>query len=298
MKHLPTIKQLQYLLAVADALHFGEAAAKCFVTQSTLSAGFRDLETVLGVQLAERTKRSVRLTSIGRDTVEQARQIIQSSTDMVDRANAGKTLLGGKLRLGIIPTIAPFLLPATLPGIRKQFPALQLILIEDESAAIIDKLQKGELDAIIYALPYATSGLSTLKLFQDRFYLTVPNQHRLANRNKVRVSDFATEEMLLLNQGHCLREHVLAACSLSGSRQARGFDGTSLHTIVQMVAGGLGVTVLPQMAVKAGISKQMGLATILLADQTQTRTIALAWRKTSPRTADFEALGKLLTATG
>jgi LysR family hydrogen peroxide-inducible transcriptional activator len=297
MKLMPTVKQMQYLLALADTLHFGEAAKKCFVTQSTLSAGIRDLEIVLNLQIAERTKRSVRLTSAGRDIVERSRIIILQTAEMLEAASVGQELLCGKMHLGIIPTIAPFLLPVALPVIRNKFPSLELMLIEDESANIVESLQKGDLDVIIYALPYSTVGLQNMNLFEDEFYLTIPSNHKLAKRKSVQLSDFADEEMLLLNHGHCLRDHALAVCSSIGHEQARSFDGTSLHTIVQMVAGGIGVTLLPQMAVKSGIARHAGLATIPVNNSVQARTIALAWRKTSPRSADFNALGSLLTSS-
>lgn len=297
MKQMPTVKQMQYLLALADTLHFGEAAKKCFVTQSTLSAGIRDLEAVLNLQVAERTKRSVRLTSAGRDIVARSRAIILQTTEMLEAASVGQELLCGTMHLGIIPTIAPFLLPVALPIIRNEFPSLELVLIEDESANIVENLQKGDLDVIVYALPYSTVGLQNMDLFEDEFYLTIPSTHKLAKKKSVQLSDFANEEMLLLNHGHCLRDHALAACSSIGHEQARSFDGTSLHTIVQMVAGGIGVTLLPKMAVKSGIARHADLTTIPINDSVQARTIAIAWRKTSPRSADFRELGSLLVSS-
>ncbi len=289
MKILPTNRQLQYMLALAKALHFGDAAQKCFVTQSTLSAGIRDLETLLNVQLFERTKRTVRLTTAGQQMVARAKIIIQLTTDLSDAA-ANTRPLCGPLRLGVIPTIAPFLLPRVLPSIRSQYPALELILVEDESANIVDQLQAGELDVILYALPFPTTGLHNQHLANDPFYLTVPADHPLAEKTSVSITDFADEPMLLLNQGHCLREHAMDACKLQGGAPANGFSGTSLQTIVQMVAGGSGITILPEMAVTSGLAKQVGLKTIALSGAASARQIAIAWREISPRKEEFTLL--------
>ncbi|PHR54635.1 MAG: LysR family transcriptional regulator [Robiginitomaculum sp.] len=292
MKTLPTVRQMQYLLALADTLHFGEAAQKCFVTQSTLSAGIRDLETLLNVQLFERTKRIVRLTADGHQMVARAKTIIQLTTDLSDAA-ASTHPLRGPLRLGIIPTIAPYLLPHTLPGIRRQYPELELILVEDESANIVAQLQAGELDVILYALPFPSAGLHNQQIQTDSFYLTVPADHPLANRTSVSIADFADEPMLLLNQGHCLREHAMDACKLQGGAPTNGFSGTSLQTIVQMVAGGLGITILPEMAVASGLAAQVGLKTIALSGTSSARNIAMAWREISPRKEEFTLLSGL-----
>jgi LysR family hydrogen peroxide-inducible transcriptional activator len=293
MKNLPTLRQLQYFLALAETLHFSEAAKKCHVTQSTLSAGIRDLEIVLGTPIAERSKRQVRLTATGRMLLDRTKDILRQTEYMMDAARAETEPLTGTLRLGIIPTIAPYLLPAALPAIRSACPKLKLVLIEDESANIVSQLANGALDCILYALPYPTRDLAHQDLFSDPFYLAVPPEHKLAQRSQVSISDFQDEPMLLLNQGHCLREHALSACSLSGHERAAGFDGASLNTILQMVAGGTGVTLLPEMAVQAGIAKFAGLRTIPLDDGLPARTIALAWRSTSPNEEEFKLLGGL-----
>ena len=291
MKPLPTLRQLGYLVAVVDQCHFGRAAAACAVTQSTLSAGIRELEDVLGAPLLERTKRTVVPTPLGRDMARRARELLQGAEDMVDTAHAATDPMAGPLRLGVIPTIGPFVLPKAMPRLRKAFPRLQLFLREEQTAPLLAKLRDGELDVALLALPYATGdGIETLELAEDPFSVVYPPGHPVPGK-EVKPGDIEFENLLLLEDGHCLRDQALAACRLEGARRNAGFQGTSLHTLVQMVANGLGITLLPRMALDAGILRGLSLDVRPLAGRTSARRIGLAWRRMSARKQTFRTLG-------
>jgi LysR family hydrogen peroxide-inducible transcriptional activator len=299
MRPLPTLRQVAYLIALDRYRHFGRAADACFVTQSTLSAGLQELEAVLRVTLVERTKRRVHLTPLGRVIVARGRELVVMAEEMVDLARSAGAPLGGPLRLGVIPTIGPFLLPALLPGLRREFPQLRLFLREDLSARLLDQLESGDLDAVILALPYA-GDLELAELGHDPFLLVCPPDHRLAACDRVAPADLPEGELILLEDGHCLTSHALAACRLgtpglgrgAGSRAA--IHGTSLHTIVQMVAGGLGLTLLPRLAVDAGILGGTGLVARPLVSA-GVRTLALGWRRSAPRPEEFRLLADRVT---
>jgi LysR family hydrogen peroxide-inducible transcriptional activator len=259
------------------------------VTQSTLSAGLQELETLLGVMLVERTKRRVMLTPLGEEVTQRARRLLADAQDLVDLVRAAEAPLSGPLRLGVIPTIAPYLLPAALPFIRTRYPALRLALREDMSARLVESLQGGGLDVLLLALPWPMEGVETLAIGDDPFFLAVPVGHPLAASPAIDLAMLRGDDLLLLEEGHCLRDHALAACRLAGRwGGGEGLTGTSLNTIVQMVAGGLGLTLLPRMAVEAGAAT--GLVVRPLADADAKRTIGLAWRSSSPRDAEFRAL--------
>lgn len=295
MKILPTLRQLRYLVALAEHRHFGRAAETCLATQSTLSAGLQELENLLGVVLVERTKRKVMLTPIGEEVVARAREVLHGAEDIADLAASAAEPLSGPLRLGVIPTIAPYLLPRVLPRLRADHPSLRLYLREDLTARLLDRLGAGDLDVVLIALPYHAPDLETHEVAEDPFVLACPPGHALAAKADLRSADLVGVELLLLEEGHCLREHALAACRLPGPARGEGVLGTSLATLVQMVANGLGVTLLPKMAVESGVLAGTDLVTRPIADA-GSRGIGLAWRPSSPRKADFRALAEVLRA--
>jgi len=298
MRPLPSLRQVAYLLALAQHRHFGRAAEACFVTQSTLSAGLQDLEAALGVTLVERTKRRVHLTPLGKVMAARGRELLRIAEEMADLARGAAEPLTGLRHVGVIPTIAPFLLPRVLPALRTAFPRLQLHLHEDLSARLLDRLDRGELDAVILALPYVSDGLETMALGSDPFLVACPAGHDLAARESVDPADLPVGELILLQDGHCLTDHALAACRLPAPRVTRAgaaMQGTSLHTVVQMVAGGLGLTLLPRLAVDAGILRGTGLVARPLSGA-GSRTLALAWRHSSPHDAEFRLLGGRIAA--
>ena len=289
MKPIPTLRQLRYLVAVVDRCHFGQAAAACTVSQSTLSASIQELEELLGAPLLERTKRSVVPTALGRNVADRARGLLKGAEDLMDAGLAARDPLSGPLHLGVIPTIGPFLLPRAMPRLRESFPKLQLYLREDQTARLLERLDSGELDAVLLALPYALGDLEVMDLGEDRFSIVYPAGH-------VPASSIADENLLLLEDGHCLRDQALAACELEGARRNAGFNGTSLHTLAQMVANGLGVTLMPQMALDAGILRGLDVTVRPLTGAVPHRRIGLVWRRSSARAETFRALGGALKA--
>ncbi len=296
MRGLPTLRQLKFLVALADRRHFGHAAEACFVSQSTLSAAIQELEEGLGVTLFDRTRRSVAPTGIGLEIAERARAILKLTEDLVDIALVAHDPLSGPLRLGVIPTIGPFLLPRVLPRLREAAPELRLYLREDKTAALLERLEAGQLDAAILALPVALDDAESEDIALDSFFVACPSTHRLASLKTVRPSDMATEDLLLLEDGHCMREHALAACALEGARRNVALQGTSLYTLVQMTASGLGVTLLPEMAIASGITTGLGLHVAPLSGDRPWRRIALVWRRSSGRKETFRLLAGLLRA--
>ena len=256
--HLPTIKQLQYLVALRHHGHFGKAADACYVTQSTLSAGLRELETLLGVVLVERTRRVVRFTALGEKVADNAVRVLREAEGLAEMARAEGRPLHGELRLGVIPTIAPFLLPAMLPRLREQWPSLKLYLREETSSAACEALHRGQLDCVLLALPFACGEVEAVPLFDDPF----SSPSRAGKRRSERCgrgSAIDENRLLLLEDGHCLKDHALSACNRPELRANAAMMGTSLHTLVQMVDNGLGVTFVPGMAIEAGILDGTGV---------------------------------------
>ena len=294
MRTVPTLRQLRYLVGVVDRCHFGQAAAACNVSQSTLSAGIQELEDLLGAPLLERTKRTVVPTALGRDVADRSRDLLKGAEELMDVAQAAREPMAGPLRLGVIPTVGPFLLPRALPQLRETFPKLQLYLREDQTARLLERLNAGELDAVLLALPYALGDLEVMDLGEDRFSVVYPADHRLPASGVATPADIASENLLLLEDGHCLRDQALAACELESARRNTAFNGTSLHTLAQMVANGLGVTLMPQMALDAGIVRGLDVAVRPMADGTSHRRIGLVWRRTSARKETFRRLGEAL----
>ncbi|MBX9795795.1 hydrogen peroxide-inducible genes activator [Sphingomonas sp.] len=294
--YLPTLKQLQYLVALRDHGHFGRAAEACFVTQSTLSAGLRELETLIDVVLVERTRRVVRFTPLGERIADKARRVLREAEELGDLVRASGQPLSGDLRLSVIPTIAPFLLPRILPRLRAEYPQLKLYLREEPSGTACEGLHNGRTDCVLLALPYACGDVATRTLFHEPLYVAFPESEGAVEADSYAATDIDEKRLLLLEDGHCLKEHALAACNRPELRAEAMMMGTSLHTIVQMVDNGLGVTILPEMALKAGILNQTGVAARPLAAEHSTRAIALAWRRASPRERDFQLLADMLTA--
>ncbi|HVY15401.1 MAG TPA: hydrogen peroxide-inducible genes activator [Rhodopila sp.] len=294
MRPTPTLRQLRYLAAVVERCHFGHAAEDCLVSQSTLSAAIQELEDLLGAPLLERTKRSVVPTPLGREIAGRARALLKGADDLVDIALTARDPMAGPLHLGVIPTIGPFLLPNVMPRLRSAFPRLKLYLKEDQTARLLDQLDSGMLDAAIIALPYKLDDLEAMDLGPDAFSVICPPGHRLSHQRPVRPKDLAPEDLLLLEDGHCLRDHVLTACNMEITRRNPAFQGTSLHTLVQMVASGLGVTLVPHMALDAGILRGLDIEAIPLDETAPPRRIGLVWRRGTARKETFETLGTML----
>lgn len=287
MTALPSLQQLRFLAAIAEHRHFGRAAEACSVTQSTLSAGIQELEDRLGVSLVERSRRHVLLTRIGEDVVGRGRRLLDDAEALVETARGGREPLSGPLRLGVIPTIAPYLVPPLMPRLGRQFPKLQLYLREEQTAPLLEKLQAGQIDLALIALPYDTGEFEVMELGEDPILVALPRDHPLSKRPALSRAELAGENLLLMEDGHCLRSHALEACRLSGPDRNEVFQGTSLRTVVQMAAGGLGVTLVPQMALAAELPRNGSLIARPLAAEAPPRRIALVWRRSSPRKPEF-----------
>ncbi len=290
MRNLPSLKQLEYLVALAEEQHFAKAANACNVTPSTLSAGIKDLELALGILLAERTKRTVLITQLGREIARRSRLLLRDAQDIMELAASHMEPLTGELQLGVIPTVGPYLLPHVLPALHDHYPDLRLYLREEPTVTLLSKLRSGELDAAVIALPYETEGLTCKPLFEDPFLLACPADHELTGQELIDQNDLQIETLLLLEEGHCLRGHALAACQLGDKDRRSEFEATSLHTVVQMVSAGIGITILPQIAIDDNITQGTGIKLIPLVGK-PSRLIGLVWRKPSPRAEEFNILG-------
>lgn len=291
--HVPTIKQLQYLVALRRYGHFGKAAEASFVTQSTLSAGLRELEALLGITLVERTRRLVRFTALGEKIADKAVLVLREAEELAELARAEGKPLHGELRMGVIPTIAPFLLPAMLPRLRTQWPSLKLYLREETSQAACEALHRGQLDCVLLALPFGCGDVDHALLFEDRLYVAYPHGEA-PSEPMIEVDSIDENRLLLLEDGHCLKDHALSACNRPELRANAAMMGTSLHTLVQMVDNGLGVTFIPAMAIEAGILEGTGVNAKPLKSDHGFRRIALIWRRSSPRENEFQLLADSL----
>ena len=294
MINLPTFRQLKHLVLLAEHGHFGRAAAACHVTQSTLSASIKELENILQASLVDRTKRRVVLTPLGREIVERARRILRDGEDLVEAARAESEPLSGTLRMGVVPTIGPFLLPNILPRLRRIYPALRLYLVEDLTARLVEELHAGRLDIVLLALPYDCGNVEVRTLFQDPFKVALPHGHPLAGGKTVDLEQLRHTGLLLLKEGHCLREQALAACRLADRKQIEPVEATSLHTLVQMVDNGFGATLLPQLAIDGGILSGTTLAVLPTAGEQPSREIGLIWRRGTGRQREFDLLASEL----
>ncbi len=290
----PTFRQLRHLVALADHGHFSRAAKAANVTQSTLSASIKELEEILEATLIDRSKRRVIFTSLGEATVERARLLLRAAEELVLAARTAGEPLSGALRLGVIPTISPFLLPRLLPPLRQAHPKLRLYIKEDLTTRLVDQLDHGKLDILLLALPCDCGTAETFVLFEDRFSVACRSDHPLATLGRVAADQLSTEPMLLLGDGHCLRGHALSVCDLAAHRRDDSFEVTSLHTLVQMVDNGLGITMLPQIAIDAGITAGTGLVVRPVTSDRASRHIGLAWRCGTPQRDEFLLLGREL----
>ena len=294
MTPLPSLKQLHYLVAVATHLNFTRAAESCFVTQSTLSAGLRELDATLGARLVERNRQSVLMTPLGEEIARRARALLTEAEDLVRIATEASESLHRTVRLGIIPTIAPFLLPGLLAQVSARYPGLQLLLREDRTAELLQRLDDGRLDFALMALPYDTGQRRVETLFEDPLWLLGRAGDPALNSPETS-ADEILQKLLLLEEGHCLREHSLSACGRK-EKASSDIEATSLLTLVQMVESGLGYGLLPEMAVRCGVARSPKLALRPFSGGHPGRTIALVTRATSPHPAEFSALAELLRA--
>ena len=292
----PTLKQLQYLVSLHEHGHFGRAAEASFVSQSTLSAGLRDLEALLGVVLVERTKRAVRFTPLGNSVVAKARGILRETEELSDLIQSSGKPLSGELRMSVIPTIAPFLLPRLLPRLRRDRPNLKLFLREEPSAAAVEALHHGRADCVLLALPYAAGEVEKETIELDAFFVAFPRDDPRDPPAEIDPDLIDDQRLMLLEDGHCLKDQVLAACNRPELRGSATMIATSLHTLVQMVDSGLGMTMLPEMALDAGILNGTNVVARPLNSPGANREIALVWRKNSPRADDFRILADELRA--
>ncbi len=294
--YLPTIKQLQYLVALHEHGHFGRAAEASFVSQSTLSAGIRELESLLGVTLVERSRRVVRFTALGEQIVAKAHKLLREAEELCDLVLAAGKPLSGELRMSVIPTIAPFMLPRILPRLKQERPDLKLLLREETSADAVESLRHGRVDCVLLALPFDTGEVEAEHIMDDGLFVAFPKDDPRDPPAQVPPAMIDEGRLLLLEDGHCLRDHALAACNSPDLRASATMIGTSLHTLVQMVDNELGLTMLPQMALEAGILDGTDVVARPLKSHNASREIALIWRKNSPRGDDFKLLAEELRA--
>ncbi len=297
MNPTPTLKQLQYLVALSEQLNFTRAAESCFVTQSTLSAGLKQLERLLGTQLLERDRQTVLMTPIGAEVAERARTIVTATMDLADHAAAAQEPMTGLLRLGVIPTIAPFLLPQCVRLLHDRYPDLRLALREDLTANLLSRMEDGQLDFALIALPYETAKLLVEPLFDDDLWVIGRKGDPEMDGEKITVTQSLTDRLLLLEEGHCLRDHILYACKASNRGTSSGMEATSLLTLVQMIESGLGVGLVPEMAVASGLTKSPNLVSRPTVKPSPKRTIALVARRSTSRLTVFRSVADLIRST-
>ena len=292
---LPTLRQLQYLRLLAEHASFSRAAEAAHVSQPALSAGVQELEKILGAPVVERTRGAVQLTAVGAEAVKRAEDVLARTEDLVEAAkNAGKPL-SGRFRLGVIPTVAPFLLPRRLPELREAYPKLKLFIREDLTPRLVAALKSGHLDAAVIALPYSATGIDHARIGDDEILAAAPTGHALAGPGPIPPGSLKAEDLILLEDGHCLRDQALAAFDIEAPKGDDVFAATSLHTLVQMVSSGLGVSFLPEMAVRAGLADTPGVVIRPIAAEAPRREIVVAWRAGSSRAAEARLLAEALT---
>ena len=284
------LRDLRYLVALADERHFGRAAERCFVSQPTLSAQIRKLEEYLGTPLVERQPRRVTLTETGLKIVERARRLLHEADAIVEIAKTDRDPLAGALKLALIPTVGPYLLPHIAGPLRRALPRLKLMLYEYQTAPLLERLRDGDIDLGILALPIPVDGLETATLYDEPFTLAVPANHELAERDRVKVDDLRGETLLLLEDGHCLRDQALEVCSRVRVNQDQDYRATSLETLRQMVAAGHGITLLPELAAATPVGTARGLKIKPFAKPAPVRAIGAVWRKSTTRGKAIEAV--------
>jgi LysR family hydrogen peroxide-inducible transcriptional activator len=289
----PTFKQLSYFLALEAQEHFGRAAEACSVSPSAFSVAIQELENQLGVQLIDRSRRQIAITRLGREVAAQARLVLRDLDQLTDLADANHKPLSGRLTLGVIPTIAPFLLPRWLPELKRAYPALKLYFREGQTQLLLEQLASGELDLVLLALPYATRQLQVMPLFEDRFLLACHADTTLVDPQNFSLNRVTAESVLLLEDGHCLRDHALAACGVQDLESINRFSASSLFTLLGMVDEDLGITFLPEMAIDSALLSQTSIKTYPMKREAR-REIALVWRKASARSDEFTELGQHL----
>jgi LysR family transcriptional regulator, hydrogen peroxide-inducible genes activator len=285
----PTLRQLSFLVAIAEEKSFSRAAELCHVTQSTMSAGIKDLEEILGQPLVNRLGRTSTLTPLGEETVDSAKRLLDDIDAIVSRANQRQTPLSGILRLGVIPTIAPYMLPVILPELQTNYPHLDLQIHEDLTSRLLQHLDQGRLDAVLMAFPYETQGLETHILGEESFVLASPKSRKVPTT--LNLGDLKPDDLLLLEDGHCMRDQALSACQLKVSNKRKTFSATSLPTLIQMVANGYGITLLPEMALN-NLPANIQLTTFT--NPLPTRLIGLSWKKNTPQKRDLLELHRIL----
>jgi LysR family hydrogen peroxide-inducible transcriptional activator len=294
-----TLQELRYLVALAEKGHFARAADACNVGQPTLSTQLKKLEDYLGVTLFERNKHQLRLTPIGEQIVERARVALDVVDQIKDLARAAHDPMNGPLRLGVIPTLGPYLVPFVLPAIRESFPELHLFLREDLTANLLERLRQGKLDALLLALPVRGEDLEVMRLFHEAFVVALPADHPLAAKAQIAETELAQQNVLLLEEGHCMRDQALAICGARSSEDREELKATSLETLRQMVAAGVGCTLLPKLAALPGVGSVQGTMVQIrpLAPPAPSRTIGIVWRHRYPREATVKGLAELILAT-
>ena len=288
------LRDLRYLVALADLRHFGRAAQACHVSQPTLSTQIRKLEEQLGVVLFERAPRQVMLTPVGADIVERARRVLGDVEQMHETARRTGDPEAGSVRLGLFPTLAPYLLPHVVPKLRARFPRLELLLVEEKTEVLIGMLRSGRLDAAVMALPQHEDWLETEFLFEEPFVLAVPSNHPLARHRHLHLADLADQHLLLLEDGHCLRDQALSVCGLAGASEKEGFRATSLETLRQMVAAGVGITLLPMLAVKPPVPDSQSIALLSFKQPPPSRRLGMLWRRSSGMAPMLRQLAQVL----
>jgi LysR family hydrogen peroxide-inducible transcriptional activator len=288
------LKDLKYLVALADTGHFGKAADRTFVSQPTLSAQLKKLEEYLGVKLVERQPKNVQLTDVGKQVVMRARRMLNDGDEIIALARSNADPFAGKLKVALIPTIGPYLLPRVMPKLRKALPNLSLMLYEYQTEPLLKRLRDGEIDLGIMALPAAQEGIESRKLYEEDFTVALPNNHPLGAKSTIKVQDLKGHTLLLLEDGHCLRDQALEVCSRVDVREAEDFRATSLETLRQMVVAGLGITLLPEFAVDTPFGSQRGLAIRRFAKPAPSRTVGAVWRKSSTRAPAIAAVGDVV----
>ena len=293
MRKLPSTRQLQYLIALDRYKHFGRAAESCFVSQPAFSVAIKELESLLNVQLADRTNKTVTITNIGQEIIAQSRLALRDIDGIIDIANRYQSPLSGVVRVGIIPTIAPFLLPKLLPRIRKAFPQLKLHLLEDQTDKIDEQLKSGSLDFLILALPYDLHNIEKCSLFDDPFHLAFHRKTRLFDPRSPRIDQLPDESILLLEYGHCLREQAMSVCKIRNVKKISRINANSLLTLILMVDADLGVTYLPELALQSSVLKHTQVKTCVT-DAANNRQIAMVWRRGSLRSDEFMELGRFI----
>lgn len=289
----PTLRQLEYAVAVADLLHFRKAAEACHVSQPALSNQIAELEQRLGCQLFERGK-SVVLTGAGEELVERARHILAEASELERRAHALSTPFSGRLRLGTIPTMAPYLLPHVIPALQERFPNFDLVVHEEQTHSLLDKLRKGEADLLFLALPLAGDEWATTELFDEEFALAIPANHALASARSIRAEQLAEQEVLLLDDGHCFRDHALEVCQLAGAHARTDVRAAHLGTLVELVRAGLGITLLPKSSLPILAPRLDGVRVIDFTTPPPTRRLGLAFRNSSGHRSEYEEIGVVL----